>query len=109
MRKYKKLWYHFHGKYLQKRKLKFIQWFYSKFPGKYCWADCVAWSFSATRFNPLKVDSSRGCMIESVTHDSGMCYCSGWNKGQCYDLLSEAEKRAVKEEYKEVDLTQIPF
>ena len=107
MKRIRIAWYHFHGKHLQKRKLHFISWFDEKYPGKYCWADCVAWSFNTSAFNPFKIDSSRACEIESETIECGSCYCGGWNQGKCWDLLSKEERKAILAEKELIAMQQV--
>lgn len=100
-------WRKFHAKYLERRKLNFIRWFHSKFPAKYCWADCVSWSFSPYKFNPFSIDSAKGCKAESKEHSTGFCYCGSWNKGKCFDLLPESEKNKIRNENTET--LDLPF
>lgn len=91
-----KYWYRIFAKLkLENGKLKFIRRFASLFVGKYCWADCVAWAFSATRFNPFKIEPSKGCEIESA--DKKTCYCGGWADGKCVEKLSETEIEILRE------------
>lgn len=90
-------------------KLKFVRWFHSKFPAKYCWADCVAWAYSRNRFNPFRIDKATACDLESREGDNGMCYCGGWNKGQCFDKLSKEEREAYRNKITETDTTKPPF
>ena len=92
MRRIKRMWFQFHSDRLVKLKLKFVSWFDAKYPGKYCWDDCVAWAYSPRRFNPYKIENSKGCETESKTHDTESCYCGGWVNGKCYALLTEQEK-----------------
>jgi hypothetical protein len=92
---------------MQKLKLKFVYWLNKKFPGRYCWADCVAWAFSKRR-NPFKISDSSGCKRESETHSSDSCYCGGWVKGKCFDLLSEKEQAALRIKHLETE-SEMPF
>lgn len=101
-------WRSFHSEHLVGRKLKFISWFNKKFPAKYCWADCVAWSYSPTRFNPFKLDRSRACEIESKEHYTGLCYCGEWNEGKCFVALPKEEQEKTKEESK-LQEAELPF
>lgn len=87
-------------------KLRFIGWFHSKFPAKYCWADCVSWAYSK-RWNPFKIDKAKACEIESVTHSCEQCYCGAWNRGKCWDLISEKEREALRQS--ETELSSPPF
>ncbi len=108
----KRIWITFHKKHLDYRKLKFISWFHSKFPGKYCWADCVMWSMHPYKFNPFRVDKSKACEIESIEHDCKACYCGGWDNGKCWDLLPKEERESIKaEREKEYQLMKddLPF
>ncbi len=96
---YAKYFFPFHRKYLQDIKLTFVQWFHSKlYPGKYCWADCVGWAFSPTRFNPYDIESSKGCEAESKEHECETCYCGSWHKGVCFDTLTKKEQQKVRDE-----------
>lgn len=111
-RKLRIWWRNFHDKHLQKRKLSFVSKFHHKHKGQYCWADCVAWAFNYSRFNPFRIDKSKSCEIESQTHETEMCYCGGWEKGKCWDLLSkpEQEKRLEEAELNKVSLGEhLPF
>lgn len=75
-------------------KLRFIGFFHSKlFPGKYCWADCVSWAYGRKRWNPFRIDSSRGCKTESKEREHHACYCGGWKDGQCYDLMTKEQRQ----------------
>lgn len=103
------LWLPLHKKLFEKLKLKFITWFHSKFPGKYCWADCVSWSFSPYRFNPFKVDSTKACEIESINHSTGGCYCGNWSNGKCWDKLSVQEKEEFINNNKSMHPDDLPF
>lgn len=97
-RKIQRWWRIFHATHLLKSKLKFIGWFHDRFKGKYCWADCVAWAYNPSQFNPFKAGTSKGCKIESKQHDTKMCYCGGWNNGVCWDTLPKQEQeRQIKE------------
>lgn len=89
-------------------KLKFIKWFHSKFPGKYCWADCVAWAYSKS-WNPFTVDRSEGCKKESTEHSTKSCYCGGWQKGKCFDLLSKEDQEKIVAGKYEIVSEQSPF
>lgn len=91
-RKIRRYWSIFHDKYLVKKKLSFVSWVHFKFKGTYCWADCVGWAYNPYRLNPFKIETSKGCEEESKIHDTGMCYCGGWNKGVCWEKLSKEEK-----------------
>lgn len=91
----KRYWRRLHAKMFVSLKLKFIDWFYDKFSGKYCWADCVAWAYNSGRFNPFNIDKSLGCEEESKTHPCESCYCGIWNNGRCYSSLSEEEKEEM--------------
>ncbi len=104
-----KFWRRFHAKYLERRKLNFIRWFHSKFPDKYCWADCVSWSYSPYKFNPFRIDSAKGCQIESTTHSTNSCYCGGWNNGKCFDKLTQAEKDEIRKGITETPAIDLPF
>lgn len=105
----KKMWGRLHAKFLVNKKIRFISLFHAKRPGKYCWADCVAWAYNSGRFNPYRIDKSVGCEFESLTHDSKMCYCGGWNNGKCWDSLSTEEKDKVIAENK-IELPEgVPF
>lgn len=84
----------------EKFKLKVASLLHSMFPGKYCWADCVVFAFSNTRWNPFKIDSAKGCEIESKEHSTKMCYCGGWNNGQCWDKLPKKEQERIRAEIK---------
>lgn len=95
---YNKHYYKFHRLYLNDIKLKFINWFYHLFPGKYCWADAVSWAHSPDRRNPFKVDTSRPCEAESKEGVHLSCYCGNWNDGTCWDKLSKAERKRIREE-----------
>lgn len=107
----KRWWFRFHKKRLEKKKLQFISWFHSKFPGKYCWVDCVAWSFNPRKFNPFRVDSAKACQTESETHDTLMCYCGGWQEGKCWDKLTAQEKENITNNEKVVQklMDDLPF
>lgn len=100
-------WMQFHDKHLQKMKLQFADWFHKKFPGKYCWADCVSWANDWRRFNPFKIHNSTACERESFWEPPYTCYCGAWNNGKCYDLLSEKEKEAL--DPKENLTDELPF
>lgn len=88
-----------------------MQWFHSKlYPGKYCWADCVSWAFSPTRFNPFEIQTSGGCEVESKEHEHEACYCGSWYKGVCFDTLSKKEQQAIRDEQKkELENEKLPF
>ena len=105
----KDIWFRFHQKRLEKNKLKFVSWFHSKFTDKYCWADCVGFSFNPTRFNPFKIESAKGCETESKEHDTLMCYCGGWQDGKCWDKLSKEEKEKVAANIDEQLNHKLPF
>lgn len=60
------------------------------FPARYCWADCVAYSVSSYRANPLKIDGCKGCKAESI--EQGACYCGAWCNGVTWSSMSEAER-----------------
>lgn len=108
-----RIWCQFHEKKLEHKKLKFVRWFSALFPGKYCWADCVSWSFSRGRFNPFRIDGTKGCEIESKEHSTGHCYCGGWQDGQCWDKLSKAEQDKIKADrladYSDSTGDELPF
>lgn len=91
-----------------KIKLKFISWFHAKFPGKYCWADCVAWGYSK-RWNPFKIESSKGCEFESISHPNKTCYCGGWQDGNCWEKMSKDEKEKFKQQSASEMTDGIPF
>jgi len=76
--------------------MKFINWFYKKFPGKYCWTDCVSWAYASERWNPFKIDRPTGCATESKEHPTKACYCGCWMNGKCWDLLSKEEQEKIK-------------
>lgn len=59
-------------------------------PARYCWADCVAYSVSSERANPLKIDGGAACKSESL--EKGACYCGAWCKGVTWSSMSEAER-----------------
>lgn len=83
----------------EKYKMKFVTWWDKKFPGKYCWADCVSWAFAYDRWNPFKIESSRGCEIESKTDGLyKMCYCGGWKDGICFAKLPKEEQLRIRQE-----------
>ena len=107
-RKLLRWYFKFHDKRLQKLKLDLAQVLFDNNKGKYCWADCVSYSFAPFRFNPFKIESSRGCEIESKEHDTNMCYCGGWENGVCYDKLTQDEKDKMQIEIKSVS-KEIPF
>ena len=111
MKKIRIAWYHFHGKHLQKRKLRFVTWLDKKYPGKYCWADCVSWSIDTGAFNPFKIDRSGGCLLESIEHSTGACYCGAWIDGKCFDLLSEQERKEITDHLETVEpgVDDFPF
>jgi hypothetical protein len=94
-----KWWRKFHEKRLYKAKLGFISWFHPRYPGKYCWADCVSWAISPYKFNPFRIDNAVGCKNESETHSTRSCYCGGWNNGKCFDLLTEKQKQIARDDY----------
>lgn len=96
MKKVKRAWYRFHKKHLKKRKLRFVYWFDKKFPGKYCWADCVSWAFNSGAFNPFKIGNAQACKTESeIDAYYHQCYCGGWSKGKCWALLTDEERNAI--------------
>lgn len=78
-----KQWYIFHGKYMVLPKLKFILWFTKRFPGKYCWAECVSFAYGSGQWNPFKVMDSKGC--EAASKKEMACYCGQWCEGKCDD------------------------
>lgn len=73
----------------ERLKLKFITWFDGVFKNKYCWADCVAWSFGK-RWNPFKIE--KGCRHES----EAPCYCGRFYKGKAIDEMTVEEFEIVK-------------
>lgn len=95
--------YHYYIKFykwadIEKKKMRFVTWWFGLFPGKYCWADCVTWAFSPKRYNPFNIDTSKGCEEESKTHEHESCYCGNWNAGKCWDKYSKAEQKAITDE-----------
>lgn len=78
-----------------KLKIRFITWFHSLFPGRYCWADCVAWAYS-NKWNPFKIMRSRPCEIDSL--DNKSCYCGSWQDGKCWNNLSKEEKEIFSQQ-----------
>ena len=99
MKKYSKYWYRFLSWINPQRyKLKFITWWFSLKinKGKYCWTDCVHWSYSSTRYNPFKIDSSSACERDSVGPD-GACYCGQWFDGNCWDKLNIQQQNEYRE------------
>ncbi len=92
MKKYS--WYNIHEKFISKRKMKFVNWFYKIQSTKYCWADCVAWALASGRFNPFAISKGNACKLESLTHSTDACYCGCWHKGRCWDTLTVLEKEA---------------
>ncbi len=102
-------WILFHNQRLERKKLKFIVWFHSKFPNKYCWADCVVWAFSPKKLNPFSIDSANACEAESKTHSTSMCYCGNWREGKCYDKLSKEEKEILSNNSKKESADDLPF
>jgi hypothetical protein len=106
------IWLRFHKKYIEKKKLKFVRWFHYLAPHKYCWADCVAYSFTASRFNPFRIDNEKGCKAESETHMNKSCYCGSWQNGKCWDKLPQCEKDEYKrqiEVYNSTHKDELPF
>lgn len=93
----KKWWYRIHEKRIEKKKLKFVKWFHSLQPHKYCWTDCVAFAYSPTRLNPFKIDNSIGCKIESESNCEN-CYCGSWYKGECWDKMSKEKQNKIKQD-----------
>jgi len=89
-------------------KIKFVSWFNDRYRGKYCWADCVAWAYSK-RLNPFKIDSSKGCEIESKEHSTNLCYCGGWKDGKCFALLPKEEQEKIRKELREEPIIGFPF
>lgn len=98
-RKLKRWWSIFHSDHLRERKLKIAAWVDKKYPGKYCWADCVIWAYSPYKFNPFKIDKSDACKKESIEHSCKLCYCGGWNNGVCFALLPQEERDRLTAEY----------
>lgn len=96
--KIRRAWHVFYDKYLSKRKLRFVQWWDDKYPGKYCWADCVSWAFNPYSFNPFKIADSGACEIESKEHQHKMCYCGGWDNGVCFAKLPTEEQKKITDE-----------
>lgn len=105
----KKWWYRFHTKRIEKKKLKFVKWFHSFQPHKYCWTDCVAFAYSPFRINPFKIDAPIGCKIDSET--SNHCYCGSWYKGECWDKMTKEKQANIKTEINSpIELVEgIPF
>lgn len=93
----KRYWIKFHSKRLVGLKLKIATWLDKKYPGKYCWAACVAWAYNYDSLNPFKIDSSKACKIESITHPHKLCYCGGWENGKCFALLPKEEQKEIIE------------
>lgn len=91
------------------KKLKFIRWFHSLFPGKYCWTDCVAWAYSKTRWNPFKIDGSKGCEVESIEHQVKACYCGSWKDGKCWEKLPQIERDVIITERECETIEHLPF
>lgn len=92
------------------RRMRFVSWFHSLFPGKYCWADCVSWAYSKS-WNPFIIDNAKGCEQESLDHPHRLCYCGGWKDGKCYDKLTKEEKDSEIKAIKEICTMQndLPF
>jgi len=95
-------------------KLKVAKLLHSSFPGKYCWADCVTWAYARKRWNPFKIDNARGCEQESKDHPHKLCYCGGWQDGQCWDKLPKKERDRIHKEAEEArlnnpDTADLPF
>ena len=88
-------WTRFHSAYLVRPKLSFVRWFDNFFKGKYCWTDCVGWAFDSERFNPFKIDTSKGC--EADSRENELCYCGGWKKGVCFAKLSKKEQGKIRQ------------
>jgi hypothetical protein len=106
----KKHWYKFFKKRkIEKHKLKFVSWFDNLFKGKYCWTDCVSFAFSPERFNPFRIESSKGCEIESIKHQHKLCYCGGWQNGKCFAKLSKEEQNKIREEMENTRPIEPPF
>lgn len=105
-----KKWMQFHNKHLVKRKLHFVAWFDKKFPGKYCWADCVSWAFDWRCFNPFKIGRAEGCKIESEQYPH-CCYCGKWSNGKLWQGLSKEERNAIRgmEEIVHSEDEDLPF
>lgn len=79
--KLKHVWRDFYNRFLFRRKLRFISWWYNRNRRKYCWPDCVSWAYNPYRINPFIIDSCRGCQIESEFSQSASCWCGAWNNG----------------------------
>lgn len=100
----RRFWKRFHQKFLENKKLRFASWWFDRDRSKYCWADCVMWAFSQYRFNPWKIDTSKGCELESKDHQCKACYCGIWQDGICdpeppiaFEVTKEELQQAVDE------------
>lgn len=102
-------WSRFHKNHLERKKIRFVSWFDSVFPGKYCWAECVSWAFNCYNLNPFTIERSKGCKQESIDHEHKMCYCGGWQGGKCWALLTDEQQNKIKKERSGVSHEDLPF
>jgi hypothetical protein len=87
-------WKRFHAKFLESKKLKFVRLLNHYFPNRFCWTDCVAWSYNSESFNPFSIDRPIGCRIDSQKNEA--CYCGQFVKGKCWSELSESQKEELR-------------